>query len=216
MTDIPTEALQAAARKLFEHDWMPDDPPWDEVGEADRDSYRDAVHAVVAAVAPYLIAVGRRQRDTETDKAIIEAVAEVDRQWCANIDAAGVDLELAVTETIAQLRAEVDRLRTLVRAVESYGIGYRWRRPDGPELILHPAEVDVFIADQAAEVVDETPALMARYERELRAKIAAEIRAEAQREIDTQGSWFWFVHGEAGLNSGGEWAARIAEGVDYG
>lgn len=49
--DIPTEALEAAARKLFEHDRMPDDPPWDEVYEADS----NAVHAVIAAAAPRVV-----------------------------------------------------------------------------------------------------------------------------------------------------------------
>ena len=49
-----------------------------------------------------------------------------------------------------------------------------------------------------------------------RRQAAADIRAEAQREIDTQGSWFWFVHGETGLKSGAEWAARIAEGSGHG
>lgn len=88
-------------------------------------------------------------------------IADVDRQWCANIEAAGVELEPAVAATITQLRA-------LIRTVECYGTGYRWRHPDGRELLLHPAEVDVFVS---ADHIDQLEAL--RTERdELRHTIA--------------------------------------------
>lgn len=46
--------------------------------------------------------------------AIVEAVTEVDRQWCANIEAAGVEVDKAAAATITQLRAEVERLRARI------------------------------------------------------------------------------------------------------
>lgn len=41
--------LEAAARGLFEHDRVPGEPPWEGLTEADRDSYRSAAGAVLAA-----------------------------------------------------------------------------------------------------------------------------------------------------------------------
>jgi hypothetical protein len=75
-------------------------------------------------------------------------------------------------------------------------------------------DAELFTAQPDAPVDDdETPALMARYERELRAKIAGEIRAEATRQISAQSSWFWFERGEKWLEEAAEWAARIVEGL---
>lgn len=55
--------------------------------------------------------------------------------------------------TMLRLVGEVRRLRMLVGSVTLHGMGYRWRRTDGEVLILHPAEVDVFLAaDQVTEL----------------------------------------------------------------
>jgi len=56
-------------------------------------------------------------------------------------------------ETLAAALAEAEKLRALVRTVNLYGTGYRWRAPDGRVLLLHPAEVDVFVsADHVGQV----------------------------------------------------------------
>lgn len=44
----------------------------------------------------------------EVRRQILDAVAEVDRQWCANIESAGVELDQAAATTIAQLRTELE------------------------------------------------------------------------------------------------------------
>jgi hypothetical protein len=44
----------------------------------------------------------------------VRRIADVDRQWCANIEAAGVELESAVAATISQMRTERDELRHTV------------------------------------------------------------------------------------------------------
>lgn len=63
--------------------------------------------------------------------------------------------------TMLRLVGEVRRLRMLVGAVTLHGTGYRWRRSDGEVLILHPADVDVFLA---ADQVTETERLRTELE----------------------------------------------------
>lgn len=45
-----------------------------------------------------------------------------------------------------------------------------------------------------------------------RTQVAAEIRAEAKREIEFKATRLWFELGEHQLETVAEWAARIAEG----
>lgn len=71
----------------------------------------------VVITAPSTEAVGEVRRDPRYDLsaeaqklryAVAEAVAEVDRQWCANIDGAGVDS--AIAATITQLRSDLSAM----------------------------------------------------------------------------------------------------------
>lgn len=77
------------------------------------------------------------------------------------------------------------------------------RRQRDQELFAASVEPD-------GPVQDETPALVARFEREVRAKVAAEIRGAAAREEQPK---IWTRRGTYILDGGiPEWAARIAEG----
>lgn len=57
-TEIPTEALEAAARALFTYDGLPDDEPWETLGHNDHDSYRKAAQACLPAAVAVLIELG--------------------------------------------------------------------------------------------------------------------------------------------------------------
>lgn len=144
---------------------------------------------------------------TEIPTEVLEAAAEAIRQRLDDLGTEGHDME-GTPDGSLWLDGLDSVAEDLARTVGPYLIAEGRRQA----LTYAPNDGAVLTHEQAADL----PRLMARYERELRAKIAAEIRAEAQREIDTQGSWFWFVHGETGLKSGAEWAARIAEGADHG
>lgn len=63
------------------------------------------------------------------------------------------DAALMYAAEVADLRAEVERLRALVRTVDLAGTGYMYRMADGTEVVLPPEEVTVHVA--AGEV---TPA----------------------------------------------------------
>jgi hypothetical protein len=66
-------------------------------------------------------------------------------------------------QDVPRLVAEVERLRALVRNVEIFGTGFVWTPSDGSrELVLHPAEVQVFIAvDQKTPIEAERDAYRA-------------------------------------------------------
>jgi hypothetical protein len=68
-------------------------------------------------------------------------------------------------------------------------------------------DAELFAPAPDTPVDDETPALMARYERELRAKIADEIRAE----LDDFPSAALSASSTAVAKSAVEWAARVVE-----
>lgn len=126
-----------------------------------------------------------------------------------------------------------DKVRPVLAAAAPYLIA-EGRRQAAAEIaldlrqsatIMDPAAADQYrrLADHLdnLEAVDETPALMDRYERELRAKIAAEIRAGADQFRKDRHD----VHPVAQALSPGaamaalstvEWAARIAEGTEHG
>jgi hypothetical protein len=74
MAEIPTEALEAAARALYNLRRRPGTDWWAVDGWAAgsggklgfrRSAARTEASAILAAAAPYLIAEGRRQRDAE-------------------------------------------------------------------------------------------------------------------------------------------------------
>lgn len=79
--DIPTEALEAAARAIYNLERMAGIDWWEgAVSEAKRreskaievQSYRTKASAVIAAAAPHLIAEGRRQA-AEAIRAVVAA-----------------------------------------------------------------------------------------------------------------------------------------------
>lgn len=69
-----------------------------------------------------------------------------------------------------------ERVELLVRSVYLFGTGFLWKRPDGTEHVLDPAEVSVFIGEDQQS---EREQLTARAER-AEAAIAA-VRALAER-----------------------------------
>jgi hypothetical protein len=73
LTDPPywiltTEAVEAAARALFEHDKATDDPPWETLKDEDRESYHHAARSTLAAAAPHLITAERNRAALEATK----------------------------------------------------------------------------------------------------------------------------------------------------
>ena len=98
--DIPTEALEAAARALHEHDrevaaqhsdsWK----GWDDLTEDERASYDSAVDAALTAAAPHLIAEGRQQAAAEIRASIrtvtsdLLPITEPNRWWAGGMQQA--------------------------------------------------------------------------------------------------------------------------------
>ena len=103
--------------------------------------------------------------------------------------------------------------RQHARAAAPYLIA-EGRRQGIAQVFAPKADQFTVALDDEGLYVDETPALMARYERELRAKIAAEIRRQAANVVARA-----MVVAEVGPDVsadhpfalGCEWAARIAE-----
>jgi hypothetical protein len=60
VAEIPTEALEAAARARFAIDGMPGET-WDGITSAEKDAWCADELPVIAAAAPFLVAEGRRQ-----------------------------------------------------------------------------------------------------------------------------------------------------------
>jgi hypothetical protein len=98
--EIPTEALEAAARALHEHDrevaaqhgdsWS----CWSDLTDDQRASYDSAIGDVLAAATPYLIAEGRRLAAAD--------IRHVDVQMVADLDGDTARVGLTVAARIAE------------------------------------------------------------------------------------------------------------------
>ena len=91
-------------------------------------------------------------------------------------------------------------------------------RRQASEQIFAPKASEFSVAfDDDGPFIDETPSLMARYERELRAKIAAEIRAGMgpgkQMPSNMRHAPWWSSLSGPYPAGYAEWAARLAEGL---
>jgi hypothetical protein len=79
----------------------------------------------------------------------VRQIADVDRQWCANIEAAGVELEPAVAATISQLRTERDALLSVAEAAKAWAhttFGNDLKPIDGDEDHYSLAELTLLAA----------------------------------------------------------------------
>jgi hypothetical protein len=64
----------------------------------------------------------------------------------------------------AALREERDRLKTLIRSIRFLGIGFVWRRPNGEELVINPAEITLVMSADEPTTVHDLRAQLAAYE----------------------------------------------------
>lgn len=170
MAEIPTEVIEAGeyaalARKRHSQNMRGEARSWltgDEMEQA---------RAAVRAAAPHLIAEGRRRAAAELalpDPGTVPAeaytaAADVILEHSGQF----TDTELAIMSGRVGQRNE--RLRQMVDKV--------WHMAVAAGRHQYFAELATRALGDYEPVEDETPALMGRFEREVRAKVAAEIRA---------------------------------------
>lgn len=173
MAEIPTEALEAAARARQEH------------------AARTVVHDFAPRTRPIV--------DGE----------ERSRGWYWKCPCGAHRHEFDLESGYAsQAEAEAHENEAVLAAAAPYLIAEGRRQRDA----------ELFTAQPDDTVDDETPALMARYERELRAKIAGEIRKMIARvpndyPDDMRCAPWWNSLSGPTPEAFGEWAARIVEGL---
>jgi hypothetical protein len=114
----------------------------------------------------------------------------IKKEWLNPCGACDAGLPMACTHPSGDYRPvmlslvdEIGRLRVLTRNVDLFGTGYLWRRPDGVEVVLDPAEVLVVI--DAGEVAHTKEVIAAaRVVRALRRGAAGINPDEAYRGLD--------------------------------
>lgn len=118
---VPDEAVEAGARADHAFGRLGDDPEWDGLTDTDRDSYRRAARAYLAAAAPLIVEqyLRHRIRSAEVEQTPEEVWEQV-RQMARHA---------AVRTTVVDaLRSAAGKIRTELVCCDAYD----WAHGDGP------------------------------------------------------------------------------------